>query len=599
MGTTVNPYDEIGASLGLQPVKGGPASGGYDDVARQVFAQSPSFAAAATTSQPEPTLLERMKQHGANTLGGAIRGAGSIGATLLWPIDKATDLYRGDRGPSMSGLITGQQPKSRNEERRQDMDAALSDLLGSDPQSLVYRGSKVGSEVAGTLGVAGLLGKAAQVAGASPDVVRALATAGFSTRAPGVAAPTTLAARGADLALRTAAGGTVGAASAGLVDPKTAETGALIGAAMPGAVQAAGTLGQQVSQLAGRVFRPGQETADLARSAIAQGIPLGASDVTTNPAVRGARSFLDDVPLIGRIGGDRKAAVQEGFNAAVGKTFGADAPKLTPQVMDSARGAIRGELDRVWSNNPLQLDGQLLSDLAAIRNRASAKLNTEQAAQVERQIQELLQKARGLAVDGGFANNWQSEVRMLAEGEKGLHQSILSDLRRSVLAAFNRSVSPQDAAALTDAMSKYRAIQTVQPLMDKAEAGVAGRMTGNVPAGLLSEAVRARYGSASRSPFGDLPQIGSQFVADRVARTGGSARALVQNSALGTGLTLGAWHNPMVPVVAIPAAGGLEALLSSPGVARAILGVPRGAAGESPLLLQLLSRSAPQIAADQ
>lgn len=37
--------------------------------------------------------------------------------------------------------------------------------------------------------------------------------------------------------------------------------------------------------------------------------------------MKGARSFLDDVPVIGRIGAGRKEAVQKGFNKAVGDTF--------------------------------------------------------------------------------------------------------------------------------------------------------------------------------------------------------------------------------------------------------------------------------------
>jgi hypothetical protein len=186
---------------------------------------------------------------------------------------------------------------------------------------------------------------------------------------------------------------------------------------------------------------------------------------------------------------------------------------------------------------------------------------------------------------------------MVAESEKGLHQRILSDLRKATLDAFKRNVSKSDADALTKALGQYKAYKTVRPLMDKAEAGVAGRAAGDVPAALLPAEVRKSYGgNIAGSPFSDLSQIGSQFVADRVARTGGSARALFQNSALGTGLALGAWSNPLVPMFGLPAAAGLESLLSSPNAARFMLS--NGGAG----LLNpstSLARVAPLLMGDQ
>ncbi len=94
--------------------------------------------------------------------GGLIRGAGSIGSTLLWPVDKAQDLYYGDRDANVAGLITGQQPLSRNEERRQAIDAGLTTLIGSDPESLAYQGGKLAGEIAGTAGAGGVLAKGAQ-----------------------------------------------------------------------------------------------------------------------------------------------------------------------------------------------------------------------------------------------------------------------------------------------------------------------------------------------------------------------------------------------------------------------------------------------------
>ena len=40
----------------------------------------------------DPSIASSIGQQVGNLAAGAVRGAGSIGATLLWPIDKATDI---------------------------------------------------------------------------------------------------------------------------------------------------------------------------------------------------------------------------------------------------------------------------------------------------------------------------------------------------------------------------------------------------------------------------------------------------------------------------------------------------------------------------
>jgi hypothetical protein len=155
-------------------------------------------------------------------------------------------------------------------------------------------------------------------------------------------------------------------------------------------------------------------------------------------------------------------------------------------------------------------------------------------------------------------------------------------------------VAPADAAALTMTRAQYKAFKTIEPLLQGAEAGVAGRAVGDVPASLVPQAVRQSYqGGISGSPLGDISQIGSQFVADRVARTGGGPRAMFQNSVLGTGLTLGAMNTPAAAAVSIPAAIALEALLASPKAARAL-----SSGGLDQALLPLY-RSAPLLAGDR
>jgi hypothetical protein len=185
-------------------------------------------------SQEQP--VSGMRRIG-NVIAGAVRGAGSIGATMMAPQDILEDAIKG------KGLTL-----DANRQRRGDMDAALQGM-GANPGAIEYKGGKLLSEVAGTLGVGGALAKGAQAAGAAPRVVNALQSAGFTTGVGGRGA--------ADMAVRVGAGAAVGGASAGLVDPETAGLGAIIGGALPPVISGMGKAGAGVADIWRGMMRSG------------------------------------------------------------------------------------------------------------------------------------------------------------------------------------------------------------------------------------------------------------------------------------------------------------------------------------------------------
>lgn len=172
---------------------------------------------------------------------GAVRGAGSIGATLLAPRDALESLIARKMGA----------PELQVPDRREAMTGALADM-GADPNSLAFGAGKLGAEVAGTLGVGGGIANAAGrvLPAAAAPVLQAIRTAGMSSGGVQGAA---------GVGLRALGGGITGAASAGLVDPSTAGNGAMIGAAAPGVIQVAGKAGQAV----GNVLRGGSQTPEM------------------------------------------------------------------------------------------------------------------------------------------------------------------------------------------------------------------------------------------------------------------------------------------------------------------------------------------------
>jgi phage gp36-like protein len=203
---------------------------------------------SAMTLSPKESLKGEMYQRmenysGRDAIGGALRGSGSIGATAIRPFESAEE----------------------NEQRRAAIDAGLTNLIGSDPNSMAYKTNKLGAEIAGTMGIGGtaanLLRMIPGAAKALPTLIPAIESAGMS--APGA----TGLYQGAN---RVAGGAVTGALTAGAINPADARMGAMIGGATPAAVQMAGTVGSGIrSAFSGAPINP--VLRDTARESIEAG----------------------------------------------------------------------------------------------------------------------------------------------------------------------------------------------------------------------------------------------------------------------------------------------------------------------------------------
>ena len=331
-------------------------------------------------SKPAP---EKPKETGmlANMAAGAVRGAGSIGATLLSPIDAAARALNGGKPVSVGGYdIVGQ-------DRRAGMDAGLSEL-GANTDSLAFKGGKLAGEIAGTAGMGGAIANGARLlpmAGRMAPGIDAIKTAGMS--AGGMTGM-------GGLATRAAGGAVTGGASAALVSPDDVGAGAGIGAVMPGALQLAGKAGSAV----GRTFR-GQaaKTADELAAALgvskaelpavldklrkAETLVPGASPTVAQALQTPQAAILERVISDSRGGASLKgvydaqnaarlsaldgvAAVDpRGFRSAQ-QDFGASALDLIRSGDKKARAATSA----AYKDIPQDEAALYLPDLAAVRN---------------------------------------------------------------------------------------------------------------------------------------------------------------------------------------------------------------------------------------
>lgn len=287
---------------------------------------APKIDANSVKWDESPSVVDTIKQGAVDLLAGGVRGAGSIGATLLYPIDKGLDLYYGDRNAGVSSLVTGKKPLSRNEERRQQMDEALR-TLGANTDSLMFKGGKLAGEVAGTAGAGGVVANVARrvipaASQATPivaNLLRAVETSG---------------AQGGNLLSRSAGGAVSGAATAGLVNPDDVGAGAVIGGAAPGVMQIMGKAGSYIGgKLRGGAADPQKLAA--ARSAQQAGYVIPPSDIQPQGAV---------TELLGGLSGKIKTAQEASArNASVTTKLAKaelgipDDTPLTREVLASVR----------------------------------------------------------------------------------------------------------------------------------------------------------------------------------------------------------------------------------------------------------------------
>jgi len=196
----------------------------------------------------EPAPVVRKNSGAANAALGVISGASDIGATLMTPVDwmarNADRLPRQIRNslianhPVLSSLamLADRYGLIGREDRRGDLEAIQQEVADTD--SGAYRLARVGTNVAGTLGVPGGIAKSL---GSVPAIARSMPTLLPAIEASGMATQ-----RGLpfleQMGARIAGGGIAGGASAALVDPSTAETGVAMGAALPIGMEGLGSL---------------------------------------------------------------------------------------------------------------------------------------------------------------------------------------------------------------------------------------------------------------------------------------------------------------------------------------------------------------------
>ncbi|MBI2725394.1 MAG: hypothetical protein HYX42_04005 [Polaromonas sp.] len=284
--------------------------------------------------------MDDVKQGAGNLAAGLVRGAGSIGATILAPVDIAKDALDG-KGLSLAS----------NRERRAQMDAGLQ-TMGAEPDSWMYKGGKLAGEIAGTAGAGVAVAQGlSKVAPGASALAEAISTAGMK-------------AGGAGMATRMAGGAINGAVSAGMVNPEDATLGAMIGGAAPVVVKGLGMAGSKLGQM---INGPAQSPAALKAVEDARALgyvipPTQAKPTLANRMLEGFSGKLTTAQNASA----KNGAVTDGLAAqALGL---APDVKITPDVLTNVRKAAGQAYDAIANTGtitPPATYTQALNNIAA------------------------------------------------------------------------------------------------------------------------------------------------------------------------------------------------------------------------------------------
>jgi hypothetical protein len=509
--------------------------------------------APATAAAPaEPTIGARMKQQAGNAIAGAVRGAGSIGATILAPYDALMDKI--DPQQNLSGLITGKQPMSRNDQRRADMDAALNSM-GAETDSIAYQGGKLSGEIAGTAGAGGLIARGLsaipKAAAVAPNFINAVRTSGMSAGTGGNAL--------ANLATRAAGGAVAGGASAGLVNPDDMATGAAVGGALPVALKAAGAAGNAL----GRVVRGPAQSADLAQAvqaARASGYVIPPTQAKPSLLNRALEGFSGKITTAQNASAKNQAVTADKVASALG--LPADT-KITPDVLSGVRKQAGQAYDALAQAGTIQPGApyqKALDDIASPYIKAAAAFPNAKPSPVL----DLVESLKSPAFDAGAAIEKIKMLRTAADdafrtgntdigrASKGAAKALEDAIEEHLQAAGSADLLRQFKDARQLIAKTYTVEKALNPTTGSVDArNLAAQLKKGKPlSGELKDAAEfaARFPKAAQpvEGMGSLPQTSPLDWALGGTLSAASANPLMLASVLARPLARGATLSPMV-----------------------------------------------------
>lgn len=528
---------EITAPDGRRFVITAPEGASQDEVLR--YAQSNMPAAPA----PERGLGERVAGVAGQFGAGVNRG---IAQVIGGPFDLANRGLRAAGVPIPEGSVTGTVQRGIN--------AVVGEPAA--PQGTVEtlaRGAGNGLVDAATIALpAAGLARVTQVANAAPSLTNRAATALASQ--PGLQVASGM------------AGGGVGEAT------DSPMLGAAAALATPLAAGGAGRLITPVRTAAN------PQRAALVAAADAEGIPLTAGQATNNRFLQNVESQLEQLPLTAGPQRAIREEQQRAFTSAALRRAGTEADNAGPEVLNDTRQRIGAQFDDLTARNSLQLDDDAMQAMAALEARLMADdIPGVRGPALARMREVVAQVGEDGTVPGTFYRQMDTALGSTMRGtSSGDLRTALGEVRDTLRAAMDRSISPEDAAAWQQARRQYANFKVAERATSGAGASVA---EGQISPAALRGAVNTSTGGGYALGRGDLNQLArvGQGVVRAPPDSGTAGRSMAQQLLTGGAMATGSGAGAMAGGLPGAIVGGLAPIIT-PRIVQALMNTPQGQA---------------------
>jgi len=332
---------------------------------------------------------------------------------------------------------------------------------------------------------------------------------------------------------------------------QNAVVGGALGIGGQGIAKGAGALASSAKNALNPVV---QDSIELAKRA---GIPLHLSQVTGSKALKTVASALNYLPFSGA--GKAGQAQQQAFNAAVGRSFGTNAPVLSDQVMQDARQRLSNEFNSIYQHAQIPATQNAVRRMLAVEQQAASDLVDSDAALVSKQFQKIVDKLQNGPLSGDQYQALRTSLGDAASGTKA--GKFIKQLRSELDDMAKSSLGPQDAARLTKAHGQWANMRTAEKALKQV-----GGAAGNVAPHSLWGVIR----NGSTAEMRKLAQIGQNVLKDPIPDSGTAARDLVYKGlSLGGGAGAASALGVLAPAAKLAATGVTAArFLNSPAAAK-------------------------------
>ncbi len=427
------------------------------------------------------------------------RLAGQVGAgfneRLGQVVGALPDLYnRGLRAAGLPAMPEGAYTRGI----QQGFDATLGAAPAPEGTAeLAARGAGKGIVDVGTVMIpaARVAAATAPAIGAAPSLTNRMATV-----------------MAAQPALQTVAGTAAGAVGEATDSPVAALATAL---AVPAAAATGARLITPIQQQGNAEYRA------LVAAAEREGIPVTAGQATGSRFLKNLEGRLEQLPFTGAGQRAIREGSDEAFTRAAMRRTGTAASDATPDTLNAIKSKVGGQIGEIANRNTLNVTPDFENQLTQIEDNLRF-LVKDVADPVKARIEQLRgmmeappgsggaplasgQAAPNPVVPGASYRMMDSALgRSMRETTNGDLRAALGELRKTLRAAMDNSISPEDAAAWRQANRDYANAKVIESAMNSAGEAAA---TGRLPPLALRGAVNRSTGSGYSSGRGDLNEL--------------------------------------------------------------------------------------------